>query len=403
MTQQVVATTGALALAVALVQLAPVTIEGQQSRGTPPGSNAGPAPRTAWGEPDLQGIWTYEFQVPFERNPKYGNREFFTDEEIREFDRARAAQQSRDYRAERGSEADVAGAYNAVFLTLKHSGKRTSMVVEPPNGRIPPTTAEFQKRQGVDRDFVLTLLAPTETCKQRLAGCAGGKYDPKPSPRRDDVPPSYLTAAINRNNGPEDRSMGERCLLGSLPEFGTAFGGSYRRIVQTPGGISIFYDQGQGQGFQRNIVMNGSPHLPPNVRQWFGDSRGHWEGSTLVIDVTNFSEKTNFRGARGNLHLVERWTRADANTLEYAVTIDDPTVWTRPWTVKQDFAPQSNEANRIYYEPRCAEGNFGLPAMLLGTRTEEAAYAEGRGPDPATRCTAGCTFGPAEETVDLLQ
>jgi hypothetical protein len=403
MRHRFLAAMGVLALTVALLQLAPVTLEGQESRGTPPAAKAGPAPKTPWGEPDLQGIWTYEFQVPFERNPKYADREFFTAAEIKEFDRQRAAQQSRDFRAERGSEADVAGAYNAVFLTLKHSGRRTSMVVDPPNGRIPPTTPAFQKQQAADRAFGLALLAPTETCKQQLAGCAGGKYDPNPSPRRNEVPPSYLTAAINRNNGPEDRSMGERCLLGSLPEFGTAFGGSYRRIVQTPGGITIFYDQGQGQGFQRNIVMNGSPHLPSTVRQWFGDSRGHWEGNTLVIDVTNFSEKTNFRGSRENLHLIERWTRTDSNTLEYAVTIEDPTVWTKPWTVKQDFAPQSNEANRIYYEPRCAEGNYGLPAMLLGTRMEDAAFAEGRGPDPATRCTAGCTFGPSEETVDLLQ
>jgi hypothetical protein len=181
---------GALVLIGAFVQLTPVTLEGQTSRGTPPATKTGPAPKTPWSEPDLQGIWTYEFQVPFERNPKYANREFFTDEEIKAFDKQRAAQQSRDYRAERGSEADVAGAYNAVFLTLKHSGRRTSMVVDPPDGRIPPTTPEFQKRQALDRQFALALLAPTETCKQQLAGCAGGKYDSKPSSQRDDVPPA---------------------------------------------------------------------------------------------------------------------------------------------------------------------------------------------------------------------
>ena len=131
--------------------------------------------------------------------------------------------------------------------------------------------------------------------------------------------------------------MADRCLTGGLPEFGTAFGGSFRRIVQTPGGISIFYDVGQGQGWQRNIVMNGSPHLPANIRQWYGDSRGRWEGNTLVIDVTNFSPKTDFQGSRENLHLVERWTRTGPTSLEYAVTVEDPTVWTRPWTVKQEF------------------------------------------------------------------
>jgi hypothetical protein len=392
---------GALS-AVMAVGLTTVPLAGQSRPATAPAPAKAPATKTSWGEPDLQGIWTYEYQVPFQRPEKYKDREFFTDAEIADLDKQRAAQQSRDYRAERGSEADVAGAYNAVFLTLKHSGRRTSMVTDPPNGRIPPTTAEFQKRQAIDRDFALALLAPTEPCKLQLAGCAGGKFGP-PSPRRNEVPPSYLANAVNRNFGPEDRSLGERCLLGQLPEFGTAFGGSYRRIVQTPGGVAIFYDQGQGQGFQRNIVMNGSPHLPANVRQWWGDSRGHWEGNTLVIDVTNFSEKSNFQGSHENLHLVERWTRIDAATLEYVVTIEDPTVWTRPFTVKQEFTAQDNQANRIYYEPRCHEGNFGLPGMLLGARTEESAFAEGRGPDPATKCTAACTFGPSEETADPLQ
>jgi hypothetical protein len=149
--------------------------------------------------------------------------------------------------------------------------------------------------------------------------------------------------------------------------------------------------------------MNGSPHLPPSIRQWWGDSRGRWEGDTLVIDVTNFSEKSNFQGSHENLHLIERWTRSDANTLEYVVTIEDPTVWTKPFTVKQEFNVQSNDANRIYYEPRCHEGNYGLPGMLLGARMEETAYAEGRGVDPATKCTAACTFGPSEETADPLQ
>jgi hypothetical protein len=185
--------------------------------------------------------------------------------------------------------------------------------------------------------------------------------------------------------------LGERCLTGGLPEFGTAFGGSFRRIVQTPGGLAMYYDVGQGQGWQRNIVMNGAPHLPPNIRQWYGDSRGHWEGDTLVVDVTNFSPKTDFQGSRESLHLVERWTRTGPGTLDYVVTIEDPAVWTRPWTVKQELSRQSDAQNRIYYEPRCVEGNYGLPGLLRGRRTEERAFAEGRGPDPATRdnMTAG--------------
>jgi hypothetical protein len=160
----------------------------------------------------------------------------------------------------------------------------------------------------------------------------------------------------------------DRCLRSGLPEFGSLFGGSFRRIVQTPGGISIFYDMNQGQGWQRNIVMNGSPHLPASIRQWFGDSRGHWEGNTLVVDVTNFTPKTDIFGSRENLHLVERWTRTGPKTLAYEALIEDPTAWTRPWTIKQEFARQSDEENRIYYEPRCIEGNFGLPGSMGGGR-----------------------------------
>jgi hypothetical protein len=217
-----------------------------------------------------------------------------------------------------------------------------------------------------------------------LPGCAGWKYDPATSPRRAETPPRYITARINRNDGPEDSSLGERCLTGGLPEFGGNTG-SFRRIVQTPGGISIFYDVGQGQGWQRNIVMNGSPHLPANIHQWYGDSRGHWEGDTLVVDVTNFSPKTDVFGSRENLHLVERWARTGPMTFAYEVTIEDPTVWTRPWTVKQEFSRQSDEENRLYTEPRCIEGNQGLPGLLHGRRVEDLAFAEGRGPDPATK------------------
>ena len=179
--------------------------------------------------------------------------------------------------------------------------------------------------------------------------------------------------------------MAERCMLAVLPEFG-----GFRRIVQSPGSVSIFYDTGQGQGWQRVIPVTSSPHLPSHVGQWWGDSRGRWEGNTLVVDVTNFSPKTDYQGSRENLHLVERWTRLDANTIEYGVTMEDPTTWTRPWTVKVDLSKQSDQANRIYKEPRCHEGNYGLPGLLAGMRAAERAFAERRGPDPATLCVAGC-------------
>jgi hypothetical protein len=354
----------------------------------PAASGAAPAPatslKTVWGEPDLQGIWTDETTTPLQRPAKYANQEFFTDAERAELDRVRSEVLGRERRAERGTERDVSGSYNNVFVSFKRTGARTSLIVDPPNGRIPPLTPQAQKLAGAEREFRLALLQSTETCKNKEAACSGGKYDPSRSPRFADLPPRYNTGRMNRNDGPEDSSLGERCLTGGLPEFGGPTG-SFRRIVQTPGGISIFYDVGQGQGWQRNIVMDARPHLPASIRQWYGDSRGHWDGDTLVIDVTNFSPKTDFQGSRENLHVVERWTRTTPSTLQYEVSIEDPTVWARPWSVKEEFSRQSEQDNRLYTEPRCIEGNFGLPGIIHGRRAEERAFAAGQGPDPATR------------------
>ena len=358
-----------------------------------------PVLKTPWGEPDLQGIWTDEADTPLQRPAKYANQEFFTDAQRAELDKERSALLGRDRRVERGTELDVAGAYNGVFLSIKRTGARTSMIVDPPDGRIPAKTPEAQKIAAGDQEFRLALLQATETCKTKSVACNGGKYDPRPSPLRAELPARYNTARMNRHDGPEDGALPDRCLTGGLPEFGTAYGGSFRRIVQTPGGISMFYDVGQGQGWQRNIVMNGSPHLPANIRQWYGDSRGHWEGNTLVIDVTNFSRKTDFQGSRENLHLVERWTRTGPTSLEYVVTIEDPTVWTRPWTVKQEFTKQSDQENKTYYEPRCVEGNYALPSVLLGARMEDLAFAEGQGPDPATKDNATDFVGVEENPL----
>jgi hypothetical protein len=364
---------------------------------------SGSALKTPWGEPDLQGIWTDEFDTPLQRPARYADQEFLTQAQRDELDRQRAAHFGGDPRQERGSAIDVGGAYNTVFLTVKHVGTRTSLIVDPPNGRIPPQTPEAQRKAAADREFRLALLQSTDACRNKEPSCAGGKYDPTPSPRFAENPPRYHAGnfeRFNRSDGPEDDGLADRCLHSGLPDFGSLFGGSYRRIVQTPGGISMFYDLNQGQGWQRNIVMNGSPHLPASIRQWFGDSRGHWEGDTLVIDVTNFSPKTDVQGSRENLHLVERWRRTGPKTLQYEVTIEDPTVWTRPWTVRQEFTRQSDGENRIYYEPRCIEGNLGLPGLLHGRRVQERAFAEGRGPDPRTVDNVG---GVASVQTDPLQ
>ena len=237
--------------------------------------------------------------------------------------------------------------------------------MDPPDGKIPSLTPEAQRRRDAIREYQLALLQATDTCKNNLPDCAGGQYEP-PSPRRAESPPHYLTSAVNRADGPEDRSLGERCMSARLPDFGGA-AGFFLQIVQSPGTVSIFYDTGQGQGWQRIIPVTERPHLPSHVRQRWGDSRGRWEGNTLVVDVTNFSAKTDFQGSRENLHLVERWTRLDAETIEYVVTMEDPTTWTRPWTVALELSRQSNEANRIYREPRLST------AIKIGTRTDKDA------------------------------
>jgi hypothetical protein len=356
-------------------------------------AKAGPAPKTTWGDPDLQGIWTSKYQTPLERPAKYANKLTLTEEERADLDQVRAKSARRDTRAQRGTESDVAGAYNAVFQSMKATGPRTSLIVDPPDGRIPAFTSEARRRLNEIREFEVMTIQATETCRTRQTECADWKYAP-PSPRMYEVPPHYNTKNLNRVDGPEDRAMTERCMVAVLPDFG-----GFRRIVQTAQAVAIFYDVGQGQGWQRVIPITTKPHLPSHVRQWWGDSRGRWEGNTLVVDVTNFSPKSDFAGSRENLHLVERWTRLDTNTIEYAVTIEDPTTWTKPWTVTQEMGKLDDPTNRIYTEPRCHEGNYGLMTMLVGARADEKAFAERRGPHPATRDTTKLGFGDAQDEL----
>ena len=198
----------------------------------------------------------------------------------------------------------------------------------------------------------------------------------------------------------------ERCISGGVVDFSLTPSGGSRQFVQSPGEVSIAYDIAQGHAWQRAIPVDGSPHLPSHIRGWWGDSRGRWEGNTLVVDVTNFAAKAPVMPfsnlSSENVHVVERWTRTSPNTLEYVVTLDDPTTWTKPWTVKQDMTKQSDEQNRVYKEPRCHEGNFGLIGILAGARAEDKAFAEGRGPNPATLGGSGGGVD-TEENVDVLR
>jgi hypothetical protein len=318
-------------------------------------ARAAASPKTPWGEPDLQGIWANATQTPLQRPEEFGDKAELTDAERQAIDKQRESLPGREYRAPKGSEQDVAGAYNAVWSPpMLPTGKRTALITSPADGRIPPLTEEARKRQAAEQAWAR-------------------------DPRKNPNPGTYNMGRMNRADGPEDRAISERCLGSALPDFG-----AFMRIVQSPGEMTLYYEHGQGGGANRIVrIGDNLQHIPANIRQFLGDAIGHWEGNTLVVDTTNFSPKVDYRGAHENLHLIERYTRVDADTFTYEFTMDDKTVWTQPWTALVEMTKQEDKFNRIF-ESTCHEGNFGLTGMLANTRAAEHAFAEGSGPDPAT-------------------
>jgi hypothetical protein len=324
-------------------------------------------PKTPWGEPDLQGIWSGDTLTPLERPARFADKPVLTEAEAEKIEEDVATRPGRDDRSQRGTERDVAQAYNQHWLAppTKLADRRTSLIVDPPNGRVPPLTPEAQKRLAAMRDYLEALLQ----------GTSGGRPGPI-SPRRKESPPSYNIARMNRSDGPEDRQNSERCFGAGMPNLGASY-----RIVQSPGVVGIYHDSGQGQGFVRTVPVDGSAHLPSKIRLLQGDSRARWEGNTLVIDTTNFTQKTEFRGSRENLHIVERLTRASNDRITYRVTVEDPTTWTRPWTFEVPWERTPDRLNQAY-ESSCHEGNYGLLGMLANTRAAERLFREGKGPNP---------------------
>jgi hypothetical protein len=268
----------------------------------------------------------------------------------------------------------VAGAYNEHWLPppQKLSDRRTGLVIDPADGRVPPMTPEATKRTGGVREYLRALLD----------GTASGRPGSKVSPRKNDPPPMYNIDRMNRSDGPEERSTQERCFGASMPAYGAVY-----RIVQSPGQVGIYIDSGQGQGFMRTIPVDGSPHPPAQLRFLHGDSRGRWEGDTLVVSVSNFTHKMDFQGSRENLRLTERFTRVSADRINYRATVEDPTTWTRPWTFEVPWTREPDRPNRIY-ESTCHEGNYGLLGMIANTRAAETLFEKGQGPDPATQDNA---------------
>ena len=268
--------------------------------------------RTAWGAPDLQGVWNHATATPLERPERHAGRERLTAAEIAEVN---AAQRST---------AGV-GARRAVWWERGLSDGRTSMIVDPPDGRMPLAPAAAERRG------------------RPPAGAAG----------------------------PEDRNLGERCISGGVPRLGGPYSQNVH-IAQTPDHVLLLHEMIHEF---RIVPLDGRPHLPGSVRQWLGDARGWWEGGTLVVETTNIRDDQRFRGLpQGSMRLVERFTRVDAETLRYEVTFEDPTLWTQPWTAALLMPPSDGPM----FEYACHEGNEGMTALLAIARLE-AASASGAG------------------------
>ena len=299
--------------------------------GTVSAQKTGTPGKTPDGQPDLQGIWTNNTLTPLERPGQFQGKPVVTAKEAAVYEKQVVEGRNRD-RRDTNADVDVGQAYNELFfdmgtkLARVDGTVRTSMIVDPADGRIPPLTPEAQKKNEAIR----------------------------------------TQARLHPADGPESRSLPERCLFWGTsgpPMLPGPYNNMYQ-IYQSPGFVVILSEMIHDA---RIIPLDGRPHLPPNVTQWLGDSRGHWEGNTLVVDTTNFTPKTRFRQSDENLHVIERFTRVDKNTILYKFTIEDPTAYTKPWTAELPLTA----AQGPIYEYACHEGNYALKDILAGARAEE--------------------------------
>ena len=327
------ATVVAAALSVALVAQAPTA--GRAPASPTKAAAAGKtwtAPRTSDGKPDLQGIWTDNTLTPFERPKKLGAKEFYTDEELADLTR-RARTGERVEEADLGAAAPQAVRYDLEVYGFDRnklrfaSTNRTSLVVG--DGVVPPMLPQARERNAA-----------------RAAMNRGHEFDSH-----------------------ENRPLGERCLLMNqerIPMTPGANEGNLLQIVQGPGHVTLLHEIDHST---RVIPTDGRAHIPPDIRQWQGDSVGHWEGNTLVVDTTNFTNLTAYRGSSEKLHLVERFTRTADDTMIYRFTVDDPDTWARSWTAE---VPWTRTKGPVY-EYACHEGNTMISNILRGARVEEEA------------------------------
>ena len=338
MSQRSLASAAALASVIAGLLLAQAHVFGQAPSRAAKGTSAGKTwtlPRTPDGKPDLQGTWTNATLTPLERRKGVGTKEFYTDQEFAELAK-------RVRKGDIGQEGDLgAAADNPLRYDLSlygfdltkatfASNKRTSLIVGP-EGVVPPMLPEARRRNA-----------------ERAARNKGKEFD-----------------------GYENRPLAERCILTTqerLPMIPSVNDSNLLQIVQEPGQVAMLHEINHST---RVIPTDGRPHIAPNIRQWQGDSVGRWEGNTLVVDTTNFTDLTNYRGSSEHLHMVERFTRVNDETILYEFTLEDPTTWARPWTVEIPLTKTDGPV----YEWACHEGNTMLTTILRGARVadEEAA------------------------------
>jgi len=362
----------AIAAAAALALSATLLAQSQATRGTPTARPAAAAPqpkstmnpRTADGHPDLQGVYDLATLTPLERPPMFGNNLTLTPQQAKRLEqqvadrKEQAARPSDSNRAappiggdgSTGAAGNVGGYNNfwidngSEYVTV-NGEKRTSIIVDPQNGRVPQVTAAARQRQAA---------RPNVPTSDQQEGTDPG-----------------LERAPGAYDDPERRPLGERCLLG----FGSTSGppslpvlyNNLHQIVQTRDTIMILNEMDH----DARIIRMNAQHLPSTVRKWLGDSVGHWEGDTLVVDTTNFTDKTRFRGSTDQLHVVERFTRMNDKTLLYRFTVEDPATWALSWTGEYTWPATDTQL----FEYACHEGNYALGNILRGARQRDAEEA----------------------------
>jgi hypothetical protein len=368
MRAQLLVAIGSITFAAAAVSIATADLTAQAAR---PAAKASAVPRMPNGQPDLQGTYDVATITPMERPAEVKGRLVLTDQEAAAMelyeqqrqvkndaplDPNRAAPPVGGERTQPKSYLEflelvgggVVGGYNNFWLAggtkviTVNGEKRSSIIVDPPDGKIPPMKAEAR-----DRNARLRAVSVSPDANEGSAAAGPpGEFD-----------------------GPELRPLAERCLLGFLstsgpPTLPNYFYNNMKQIVQTPTQVMILNEMVH----DARVIRIGGQHLPQSVRRWNGDSIGRWEGDTLVVDTTNFTAKTQFQGASENLHIVERFTRVDPKTILYRFTVEDPSTWDRPWTGEYPWIATDERV----FEYACHEGNYALENMLKGARAREA-------------------------------